>query len=67
MTRVYVRPAVAGNPVPRGTQTRDVIAAEGEWIENSQYIARRLLDRSLVEAEPPIEAAAETKPTPAKK
>jgi hypothetical protein len=54
MPRVYAKPARRGLLVRRD-DNRQFIAADGEWLNVSRYIARRFSDGDLVECAPPAD------------
>lgn len=59
MAKVFVAPASPGLEVPRDYditppyRPEDIISADGEEVEMSFYIARRIAGGDLVRAEPP--------------
>ena len=68
--RVYAKPAREGLIVRRD-DNRLPVAAEGEWLQLTRYIARRFRDGDLVECAPPADPelppkAASKKPAPSK-
>lgn len=56
MQNVFLKPAVPGAIVP-DPETHQPLKAEGEWKPQSMYWARRILDKDVIEATPPKEAA----------
>lgn len=58
MSRIFVKPAQPGLRVPRDYDVAppfaagQTIAESGEWVDLTQYIARRIRGGDLVEARP---------------
>jgi hypothetical protein len=60
MSRVYAKPARPGLLVRRDDNGQ-FVAAEGEWLSLSRYMARRFSDGDLVECAPPADPQLPTK------
>jgi hypothetical protein len=54
----FVKPAEGRRP--RHENTARPIAAEGEWVNDTPFIRRRLLDGDLIECEPPADVSTKT-------
>jgi Protein of unknown function (DUF2635). len=58
MTRIFIKPAVAGQIIRHPQKLNYRIKQEGEWVKNSREWERMLLQGDIVLAQPPVVAPA---------
>lgn len=65
ITKLFVKPAVAGAVVLQPDRDMKPLPADGDWVPGSFFWHARLLAGDVVEATPPAEPTSPAEPAPA--
>lgn len=64
MSKLFVKPAIAGAMVRQPDRDMTPLPQEGAWVADTMFWQRRIMLGDVVEAPPPVEAAPAPEPVP---